>query len=324
MTRNPLISCIIIFYNANERFFVEAIESVLAQSYANWELLLVDDGSTDRSSGIAKQYTEKYPGRIWYLEHQGHRNRGMSATRNLGISRARGQYLGFLDADDVWLPHALKEQEAILDRHREAAMVYGPVQWWYSWAENAMQNQVDFLDMPVVPMPAQGVVGNSVVQPPVLFVQLLRGAICISGMLLRRDAVARVGGFEQRFTDLYEDQVFCSKVCLNYPVYVSSTTWYRYRQHGQSCVGSNSKHAEHLARGAFLHWLEDYLTREGCTHKQAWTVLRRELLRHRWPATANALATTSRWLDMSKLRRRLKRAVERRLAFRHPPHGTEE
>ena len=289
MTRSPLISCIIIFYNPNEQFFVEAIESVFAQSYANWELLLVDDGSTDRGSGVAKHYTEMYPNRIRYLEHQGHRNRGMSATRNLAIRRARGEYLCFLDADDVWRPHALTQQEAILDLHREAAMVYGPVQWWYSWAENAAQKQLDFYDLPVVSVPAERVVCNSVVQPPTLFVQLLRGEICISGMLMRRDAVARVGGFEQRFTGLYEDQVFCSKMCLNFPVYVSGSSWYRYRQHAQSCVGSNSEHTEYIARGAFLHWLEDYLTREECTYKQAWTVLRRELWRHRWPATGKCV-----------------------------------
>ncbi len=84
MTSKPLISCIIIFFNAGDKFFIEAIQSVFAQTYENWELLLVDDGSTDGSTDIAISYTQKYPEKVFYLEHEGHQNRGMSATRNLG------------------------------------------------------------------------------------------------------------------------------------------------------------------------------------------------------------------------------------------------
>ncbi|MDJ0799822.1 MAG: glycosyltransferase family 2 protein, partial [Calothrix sp. MO_167.B12] len=96
------ISCIIIFFNAGEQFFIEAIESVFAQTYENWELLLVDDGSTDGSTEIALRYAQKYPEKVRYLEHKEHQNRGMSATRNLGIRHAKGEYITFLDADDVW------------------------------------------------------------------------------------------------------------------------------------------------------------------------------------------------------------------------------
>src|SRR5205809_3316024 len=77
----PLVSGTIIFLNA-ERFIDEAIQSVLAQTYENWELLLVDDGSTDGSTAIARSYAERYPAKIRYLEHPGHKNHGMSASRN--------------------------------------------------------------------------------------------------------------------------------------------------------------------------------------------------------------------------------------------------
>src|SRR5690348_3334121 len=99
MSESPLVSVIIIFWNA-EPFLAEAVASVVAQSYPDWELLLVDDGSTDGSTALAQQIVVRDPQRMRYLEHPGHANRGMSATRNLGIAQARGTYLAFLDADD--------------------------------------------------------------------------------------------------------------------------------------------------------------------------------------------------------------------------------
>src|SRR5690349_14319499 len=103
MSNNPSVSIIVIFLNAVQ-FIEEAIESVFGQSYDDWELLLVDDGSTDGSAEAAARYAEQWPDKVRYLTHAGRRNRGMSASRNLGIKQARGRYVAFLDADDVWLP----------------------------------------------------------------------------------------------------------------------------------------------------------------------------------------------------------------------------
>ena len=78
----PLVSVITIFLNG-ERFIREAIESILTQTMDSWELLLVDDGSTDRSTEIALWYEKEHPAKIKYFEHKGHRNLGMSASRQL-------------------------------------------------------------------------------------------------------------------------------------------------------------------------------------------------------------------------------------------------
>ncbi|WP_293084415.1 glycosyltransferase family A protein, partial [Moorena sp. SIO4A1] len=145
MSNKPLVSTIIIFLNP-EPFLQETIESVFAQTYDNWELLLVDDGSTDGSTEIALQYARQYPEKVRYLEHEGHQNRGMSATRNLGIRHAKGEYIAFLDADDIWLPNTLAEQVVLLNAHPEAAMVYGPIQWWYSWTGNPEDQQRDYFE----------------------------------------------------------------------------------------------------------------------------------------------------------------------------------
>ena len=132
MASDPLVSVISIFFNAAE-FLAEAIESVLAQTYPHWELVLVDDGSSDGSAEIARRYADSDPGRIRYVEHPGHENRGISAARNLGVREALGEYVAFLDADDVYLPQKLERQAQLLAAHPEAAMVYGATLHWHGW-----------------------------------------------------------------------------------------------------------------------------------------------------------------------------------------------
>src|SRR5829696_6383893 len=134
MSRESLVSCIVNFLNTEE-FLGEAIESVLAQTHDNLELLLVDDGSSDGSTRIALGYAEGFPEKVRYLEHTGHENRGAAASRNLGIDQARGKYIALLDSDDTWLENKLEEQVAILESHPEAGMVYGQSQYWHSWTK---------------------------------------------------------------------------------------------------------------------------------------------------------------------------------------------
>ena len=105
----------------------EAIESVLNQTYNNWELIIVDDGSTDNCKEIIKKYF--YDNRIKYIAHK--ENRGIPAARNTGIRAAKGEYIGFLDQDDIWLPEKLKEQVGIfnMDRHQEIGLVFSNIMY---------------------------------------------------------------------------------------------------------------------------------------------------------------------------------------------------
>jgi len=226
MSDRPFVSAIVIFLNEN-RFLQEAIESIFAQTYDHWELLLVDDGSTDASRSIALRYAEQYPDKVRYLEHAGHENRGMSASRNLGIAQAKGEYIAFLDADDVWLPNKLEHQVAILESQPDAAMVYGRTQWWYSWSGSAEDRQRDYIhDLGVQP--------NALLQPPTLMTRFIRMpeiSPCTCSALMRRKVVDQVGGFEEHFRGLYEDQAFFAKICLSAPVFVSAECSARYRQH---------------------------------------------------------------------------------------------
>src|SRR3712207_6290015 len=119
----PSVSVVMIFRDA-ERFIAESISSVVAQTLP-CELLLCDDGSTDRSTDVALSWARSHPERIRYLQHDGHAHRGMSATRNLGIRAAGGDLIAFLDADDVWEPAHLGGEVRLLLRHPEAGMVCG-------------------------------------------------------------------------------------------------------------------------------------------------------------------------------------------------------
>lgn len=115
---NSLISIIIPAYNA-ERYLSETIESVLQQTYTNWELIIVNDGSTDATSGIITNYADKNK-RIRYVTKK---NTGVSDTRNEGIKEAKGDYVFFLDADDIWLNDYI-EQKLELFKNDKANLVY--------------------------------------------------------------------------------------------------------------------------------------------------------------------------------------------------------
>jgi glycosyltransferase involved in cell wall biosynthesis len=274
MSSKPLVSVIIIFFQA-EKFFEEAIESVLAQTYNNWELLLVDDGSTDSSTVIAQKYVERYPQKVRYLEHEGHQNRGMSATRNLGIRNAKGEYIAFLDADDVWLPQKLERQVAIMESQLEAGMIYGRTQYWYSWTGNPEDVERDF-------MPELSVHLDTLVRPPALSTLFLKGAEPPStcSVLIRHQLIKHVGGFEESFRGMYEDQVFFYKVCLKASVFVESGCWDRYRQHQNSCChvalnqGQFHPQKPNPVYLTFLNWLEKYLSEQGVNDTEVWQALR--------------------------------------------------
>ncbi len=279
MTSNPRVSVITHFLNSKE-FFREALDSVLAQSYQEWEFLLVDDGSTDGCTDIALSYEKEHAGKVRYLHHPGKENRGMSASRNLGVERARGEYIAFLDADDVWLPEKLERQVAILDSWPEAAMVYGATLYWYSWTGKDRDFDRDLLIEPNVEL-------NIPLSPPALLVRFLeeRAPIpCPSDILVRRDAIKAAGGFEESFRRIFTDQVFYAKLCLKAPVVASNQCWFKYRRHTDSSVSVVKKRGElRSARLTYLNWLEKYLGRHRVENADVWRALRGAKRRCQYP-----------------------------------------
>ena len=104
--KQPLVSIITPCYN-NENFIASTIRSVQAQTYRNWEMIIQDDGSTDECLAIVRSYASEDP-RIIVSENAD--NKGAAVTRNEAIRKSRGEYLAFLDADDLWVPTKLEKQ----------------------------------------------------------------------------------------------------------------------------------------------------------------------------------------------------------------------
>lgn len=115
----PRVSVIIPTYNC-EHFLGRAIDTALAQSYKDYEILVVDDGSTDKTCDLLDRYETK----IRYFCQP---NRGVSSARNLALNHAAGEFVGYLDADDMWYPQKLELQVAFLDIHKDCGLVHSEV-----------------------------------------------------------------------------------------------------------------------------------------------------------------------------------------------------
>ncbi|MGA7670628.1 MAG: glycosyltransferase, partial [Nitrolancea sp.] len=314
----PLVSVIMIFFNA-ERFIDEAIASVLSQTYERWELLLVDDGSTDGSTEIACSHAAQRPEQIHVLEHPGRANRGTGPSRNLGIAHTRGDYIAFLDADDVWEPNALASLVALAVRQPAAGLIYGPTLKWFGWTGRRKDRRRDELDI----APGRGIVPNQLVEPPDVLTCFLNdsGTVpCMCSLLARRDQVERVGGFDTAFDGVYEDQAFYAKLALVAPVYVTGGCWARYRQHADSmCAVSQKAGQERAARLHFLIWLSRYMTTNRVTDAALWSALERAMqpyfhpLRHVARETARRLPKRTIRLSRRAARKVVPPSMRRRL-----------
>ena len=288
--RNHLVSVIIPFLNA-EKFLAETIESVIGQEYKFWELILIDDGSTDSSGEIVSHYITKYPGKIICVTHEGHANKGAAASRNLGIVHAKGEYLAFLDADDLWRPEKLSNQIALLSKNTQATMICESSDYWFSW------NEPDHVDVNV-PI---GVPADKLYYPPSLAIQLYplgKGAApCPSSIIIKTATAKALGGFDESFTgniQAFEDQAFLSKVYLNEIIYVSSGANNLYRQWKGSVMDvmiSKGYYSE--AMEFFLHWLRNYLDKHNIRNRKVNFLIAKAFLPFKFPfffKTANRLA----------------------------------
>lgn len=121
MTTTPTVSVIIPTYN-RAALLPRAMDSIIAQTYKDWEIVLVDDGSTDATDAVAAGYTKRLGERLVHLRRP---RAGVSAARNRGIDACSGRFVAFLDSDDEYLPTKLERQLALFDLRPQLGLVYG-------------------------------------------------------------------------------------------------------------------------------------------------------------------------------------------------------
>ena len=173
----PIVSIVTPAFNA-EHFIAHTIESVLRQTFTDFELLVIDDGSDDGTSGIAERYAKR-DSRI-HLSRQ--TNRGIAAARNSGIKQARGRLIALLDSDDLWLPTFLCEQLAILEEHPEIAIL----------SANALNFGGPFDGEPLLP-----VAGDAPIYPVPLLTLIQQEDSLSIFAVFRRELFDAVGTFDE-------------------------------------------------------------------------------------------------------------------------------
>ena len=194
----------------------------------------------------------------------------MSESRNLALVHSRGEFVAILDADDTWYPDTLARQVALLERHPRAGMACGTTLWWRSWAGGSGDScdvvaaRAPVRDAPIgAPDFASLIVGDGAAVP------------CVCAVIARAACLRAVGGLENSFRSLYEDQVLIAKIGLEWPVVVTSECLGRYRQHqGQSCVRAANEGTVAQSRERFLEWLDGYAGARGIDDPFFWQTLR--------------------------------------------------
>jgi glycosyltransferase involved in cell wall biosynthesis len=274
----PRVSVIMTFLDPPLEFFREAVESVFGQTFSDWELIFVNDGSGPAASRVAKEFVGLDPTRVRCVAHDGGVNLGIPASRNLALAHARGEFVACLDADDLWDSAKLAAQVRLLNANPHVDMVFGRHLLWRSWGalDGAERDQV----------PSLGVPDRTEFGPGSFLPLMMRSRISIpppSSVMVRASAVRSVGGFGEGVSNHYEDQAFYAKVSLKGVVLACDDVWCRYRVHDGSVTHGATRAEGRAARRDFLDWLEAYLSRQGALDAPIRRTIRLERLAARVP-----------------------------------------
>lgn len=215
----PKVSVIMPAYNAMA-YLPEAIASVLNQSFSDFEVLVVNDGSTD---GIIEWMSQLSDPRVRLISQE---NQGLSGARNTGINWAQGEYLAFIDADDLWEPTKLEKQVNILDQNPKVGLVYT----WVDYVDEMGRSQGR-----VRQAFAEGDVWAQMVESNFIS--------CASVPLVRRSCFETVGLFDRELRTT-QDRDMWIRITAHYPVALIQEPLVRYRQHTNSMSTKGCKQKE--------------------------------------------------------------------------------
>lgn len=235
-----LVSIIIPCYNYGW-LLAETLESVIAQTYPNWECIIIDDGSTDTTSAVAQEYQSRDK-RFWYI-HQA--NAGMSAARNRGLRMATGDFVQFLDADDLLVPTKLQVQIEYLRAESDADLVYGDVRYFRHGAPTIHSRSFNMEnDAWMVEVQNHGeALLNAVVE---------KNIMVMNAPLIRMGLLRRIGYFSEglRAMEDWEFWVRCALGGTRFRYDATPDAWSLVRVHPTSTSQNGSRMAQYeiLAR----------------------------------------------------------------------------
>ncbi len=225
MPNTPLITVIIPAYNA-EKFIVEALQSVKRQGYSPIEIIVVDDGSTDRTAQLVAQTA---PDATLITQV----NAGASAARNAGMRHARGDFICFLDADDGWFAGKLHAQVAYLAQHPEVAAVYHA---WLVWRPDADGN----FTAPVQPRASSSQAIQSDKSGWLYCQLLLDSVVHTSTVMFRSEVLDEIGYFDTTL-QTGEDYDYWLRVSRRYQIHKLAGTYSFYRAAPGSLTSSSTQ-----------------------------------------------------------------------------------
>lgn len=238
----PTVSVIIPVRNGRP-FLDEAIESVLQQSYTDFEILIVDDGSDDDDY----DRFEKLDGRIRVIHLTGF---GVSTARNTGMRQANGQFFAFLDADDVWFPGKLEAQMRYFQTHTDVWVVFGGFAKWIADANGR------FPPYKEVSRDCSSIVSSTPEKSGWLYTRLLQGLLVgMNTAIIRREVYDSIGGFNESMRQ-GEDYDFWLKSSRLAEMHSLAGEVALYRIHGNSAMHrvSEDNHLALLLKAARMRW----------------------------------------------------------------------
>jgi glycosyltransferase involved in cell wall biosynthesis len=275
-----MVSMIMIFHNA-EHCIEEAIANIFVQPWPYWELLLVDDGSKDGSTTIARRHAASHQERVRYVAHPGRGNRGIGPSRDLGLANAKGLYVTFLDADDIFLPERLARHVAVLKSNPDVNVVQSRHLVWFSSHDRAQPIDADHHPAPLIE------IFNEIIQHPLCFFPMLASDQLVPAswsLTMRRTTALAVGGFEgAELLGSFDDVVFATKFYLSKRVLLLNESLAKDRRHSESSSRRARDRGESVTgtavplRWGFLEWMERYLEEQGITDPRVWRAVREQL-----------------------------------------------
>ena len=224
----PLVSIVVPMFNA-ELYIKEALDSIFNQTYQNIEIIAVDDGSTDGTSRIVKEYSER-DNRCKYIYLH---NSGVSTARNNGILHATGEFITFFDADDIMLPHKIAAQIEFLMNHPDIPIVLTD---YHNFTHNGEYKQTHFMTCPqlskLINTDPQK---DSIVIEPAKARSILavENFTIADSPLLRREVITQVGKFDEGLKAC-EDFEFTYRIAAKYQIGILNCVGFKRRVHGNN------------------------------------------------------------------------------------------